>query len=82
MNDDGRLNNASSNGNYWSSSPYASGHNNAGHMNFNNSGGVNPKNNNNRANAFSVRCVSVFGSKRTINQNREICYNRECGQGY
>ena len=47
------LNNQGSNGNYWSSSPNGT---NAFNLNFN-SGGVNPTNNNNRANGFSVRCL-------------------------
>ncbi len=50
--------NVAQNGNYWSSSPFA-GNTNAGNLNFN-SGGVNPLNNNNRANGFTVRCVRVF----------------------
>ncbi len=54
----GAVTNVASNGNYWSSSPY-SGNANAGNLNFN-SGGVNPLNNNNRANGFSVRCVRGF----------------------
>lgn len=52
-NSDATLNNQGSNGNYWSSSPNGT---NAYNLNFN-SGGVNPANNNNRANGFSVRCV-------------------------
>ncbi len=47
------LNNQASNGNYWSSSVNGT---NAYTLNFNSSG-VNPANNNNRANGFSVRCV-------------------------
>ena len=50
--------NTSSNGYYWSSSPNYGGNNNAGNLNFN-SGNVNPLNNNNRANGFSVRCVQA-----------------------
>ena len=48
------LNNRGSNGNYWSASlnSAANGYN----LNFN-SGGVNPANNNNRFNGFSVRAV-------------------------
>ncbi len=49
----GTLNNQGANGNYWSSSVTGI---NANNLNFN-SGGVNPANNNNRANGFSVRCV-------------------------
>ncbi len=47
------LNNQGSNGNYWSSSPNGT---NAYNLNFNSSS-VNPANNNNRANGFSVRCI-------------------------
>jgi len=53
----------------WSSSSYASGNINAGSLNFN-TGNVNPLNNNNRANGFSVRCVqhlrpfSFFSGRR------------------
>lgn len=47
------LNNQGSNGNYWSSSPNGA---NAYNLNFNASS-VNPANNNNRANGFSVRCI-------------------------
>ena len=57
--DNGGLNNVSTNGNYWSSSPYASGNSNAGNLNFN-SGTINVRNNNNRVNGFSVRCVSQY----------------------
>lgn len=47
----------SGNGYYWSSSPYASGHNNGGILYFYN-GNLNTRNNNNRSNGNSVRCVS------------------------
>lgn len=46
------VNNAGSNGNYWSSS--VNNENNAYNVNFN-SGNLNPQNNNNRYNGFSVR---------------------------
>ena len=46
----------STSGYYWSSSPTYGGGNFAGGLNFY-SGGVNPLNNNSRANGFSVRCV-------------------------
>lgn len=52
----GELANTSSNGYYWSSSPYCGGYNNAGYLYFY-SGYVYPLNNNNRAYGFSVRCV-------------------------
>ncbi len=48
------LNNAGSNGYYWSST--ANNASNAYNLNFNTS--VNPSNNNNRYNGFSVRCVA------------------------
>ena len=48
------MNNVGSNGNYWSST--ANGTDNAYNVNFN-SGNVNPANNNNRNNGFSVRLV-------------------------
>lgn len=48
---DGSVNNAGSNGNYWSSTVNS---NNARNLNFN-SGNAN-MNSNNRANGFSVRC--------------------------
>ncbi|RHA81915.1 hypothetical protein DW916_16470 [Segatella copri] len=54
---DGSMNNVGSNGYSWSSSPYND--NNGYNLNFN-SGNVNPSNNNNRANGFSVRCVQAF----------------------
>ena len=56
LNSSGALTNVGTNGYVWSSSSYYAGHNNAGYLNFN-SGAVNPLNNANRANAFSVRCV-------------------------
>ena len=48
------LNNHGSNGNYWSSSLNSSA--NGYNLNFNSSG-VNPANNNNRFNGFSIRSV-------------------------
>ena len=54
------LNNAGSNGNYWSSTPNSSNTNNAYNLNFN-SGNVN-RNNNNRYNGQSVRPVSELTS--------------------
>lgn len=56
-NSDGSMNNVGSNGNYWSASPNSA--NNGYYLNFNSSN-VNPSNNNNRANGFSVRCVQAF----------------------
>lgn len=53
------VNNGGSNGNYWSASPNGVG--NARNVNFN-SGNVNPQNNNNRRNGFSVRLVRAFDS--------------------
>ena len=54
------LNNAGSNGNYWSSTPNSSNTNNAYNLNFNSSS-VN-RNNNNRYNGQSVRPVSELAS--------------------
>ena len=51
----GSLNNSANNGNYWSSAVDSTS--NAFNLNFN-SGNVNPANNNNRNNGFSVRCVA------------------------
>jgi hypothetical protein len=51
---DGSVYNTGNNGNYWSSTVNS---NNSYNMNFNSSN-VNANNNNNRANGFSVRCVS------------------------
>jgi uncharacterized protein (TIGR02145 family) len=53
-NSNGTLNNRGNNGNYWSSTENGT---NAYNLNFN-SGSVNPANNNNRLNGFSVRCVA------------------------
>ena len=46
--------NAGNNGNYWSSTPHSNG-TNAYNLNFNGTSTVNPSNNNNRQNGFSVR---------------------------
>lgn len=61
-NSSGGLNNVSSNGNYWSSA--ANSATNAYNLNFN-AGNVNPLNNNNRANGFSVRPVRAFELLKT-----------------
>ncbi len=55
------VNNAGSNGYYWSSTYNST--TNAYNMNFN-SGGVNPQNNNNKYNGFAVRCVKKSERKR------------------
>ena len=52
----GELAGTSSYGYYWSSSPGYGGNSTAGSLSFH-SGNVNPLNNYNRANGFSVRCV-------------------------
>ena len=52
----GELAGTSSNGYYWSSSPYYGGSSNAGYLYFS-SGYVYPLFNNSRANGFSVRCL-------------------------
>ena len=51
------VNNVQNNGNYWSST--ANNSNNAYHLNFNDNN-LNPQNNNNRYNGFSVRLVQDF----------------------
>jgi len=51
---DGSLGNVGSNGNYWSSTP--NGDSNGYRLNFNSSS-VNPSNNANRYNGYSVRCL-------------------------
>ncbi|MGM9780166.1 MAG: hypothetical protein ACI3ZD_17805 [Prevotella sp.] len=53
------MNNVGSNGNYWSAGPNSN--TNGCNLNFNSSN-VNPQNNNNRANGFSVRPVSALTS--------------------
>lgn len=55
-NNSGELANTSSNGYYWSSSPYYGGYGNAGYLYFY-SGNVYPLYSTNRAYGFSVRCV-------------------------
>ncbi len=52
----GSSNNVGSNGNYWSSVVKSS--NNAYQLNFNVNGNLNPQNNNNRNNGYSLRCVA------------------------
>ena len=52
----GNSNNVGSNSNYWSSVVRNS--NNAYDLNFDVNGNLNPQNNNNRNNGFSVRCVA------------------------
>jgi hypothetical protein len=52
-------NNRGTNGNYWSSSLNSA--TNGRNLNFN-SGGVNPQNNNNRYNGFSVRPVQYLSA--------------------
>ena len=56
--DVGRLNFASSNGYYWSSSPLGSYPERGGNLGFSSSGTVNPQYYSSRAFGFSVRCVS------------------------
>ncbi|WP_426478040.1 hypothetical protein ACP3T3_00735 [Chryseobacterium sp. CBSDS_008] len=55
----GALNNRAYNGNYWSSTENST---NAYNLNFN-SGAINPANNNNRTNGFSVRCIAELNNK-------------------
>lgn len=56
-NGSGGFNNVGSNGNYWSFAPISQ--TNARNLNFN-SGNINPLNNNNRSNGFSVRASRAF----------------------
>ena len=56
-NSTGAMNNVGSNGNYWSRTRYDN--TNAYNLNFNSSN-VNPANNNNRTNGFTIRCVPGF----------------------
>jgi hypothetical protein len=66
----GGLNNQGANANYWASTPNGT---NAYNLNFN-STNLNPQNNNNRANGFSVRCFqhSQFRGKVKV-QKLKIC---------
>ena len=70
-NSNGTLNNRGNNGNYWSSTENST---NAYNLNFN-SGSVNPANNNNRLNGFSVRCVAALNPVNAVffNSNQNIC---------
>ncbi len=56
----GELDNVGSNGYSWSASPNAAGSGNAGNLNFNSNGNVNPLNNNVRSWGFPVRCARAF----------------------
>ncbi len=56
----GELDNVGSNGYSWSASPYAVGSGNAGNLDFNSNGNVNPLNNNVRSWGFPVRCARAF----------------------
>lgn len=61
-NNTGAFNNQSANGNYWSSSLNST---NAYNLNFN-STNVNPANNNNRANGFTVRCLKNWFNEKAV----------------
>ena len=52
------FNGAGNEGNYWSSTPHSNG-TNAYNLNFNSTSSINPSNNNNRYNGFSVRCTHL-----------------------
>ncbi len=56
----GELDVVGSNGYSWSASPNAAGSDNAGNLNFNSNGNVNPLNNNVRSWGLSVRCARAF----------------------
>ncbi len=58
------VNNAGSQGRYWSST--YNNTNNAYNLYFNSSGNVNPQNNNNKNLGFAVRCVKKSEEKRTM----------------
>jgi len=62
-NTNGALNNRGNNGNYWSSTENGS---NAYNLNFDSSV-VNPANNTNRTNGFSVRCIAALNTKCCFN---------------
>ena len=66
------VNNAGSNGYYWSSTWY--NNTNAYNMNFNSSG-VNPQNNNNKYNGFAVRCVKNWEEEKR--ENVELLFLRK-----
>ena len=70
-NSNGTLNNRGNNGNYWSSTENGT---NAYNLNFN-SGSVNPANNNNRLNGFSVRCVAALNPVNAVffYSNQNLC---------
>ena len=70
-NDSGALNNVSGNGNYWSYAPNSQ--TNARNLNFN-SGNVNPLNNNNRSNGFSVRPCRAFDKRLNVCLFSEMTY--------
>jgi len=53
---DGTMNNQGTNANYWSTTPNTT---NAYNLNFNASN-INPANNNNRGNEFSLRCIKNY----------------------
>jgi uncharacterized protein (TIGR02145 family) len=61
-NNSATLNNAGTNGNYWSTTVNST---NAYNVNFNSSN-VNPGNNNNRANGHSVRCLAELNTKKGL----------------
>ena len=63
----GSLRNAGNNGNYWASTAYPS-ELYAYNLNFN-STNVNPSNNNNRWNGFTVRCLAGFPVRSSIFPN-------------
>ncbi len=56
----GELQYVGSNGYSWSASPNAAGSGNAGNLEFNSNGNVNPLNSNVRSWGFPVRCARAF----------------------
>jgi len=67
----GALTNVGTEGDYWSSSSYASGNINAGFMSFN-ATWVNPVNNTNRANGLAVRCVQHLLAGAVLMRGRKM----------
>jgi uncharacterized protein (TIGR02145 family) len=56
---------AGANGYYWSSTPVSNG-TQAYNLNFNGTSNINPSNNNNRYNGFSVRCPCCARSPKNL----------------
>ena len=59
------FNNAGNEGNYWSSTPHSNG-SSAYNLDFWSTNNINPSNNNNRYNGFSVRCPYCARSPHNV----------------